>query len=195
MSRQMFRTGLVLTALLIPMTVVATPFLSPYCGNLPGCGSNPGGLFDRIIALAYTRLELYGYLLGGLFIIIGGARMLTSFGNEERFGAGKTTIIWALIGIFVANFASHLFGFVFQEITSPLGGDLVIAIIALVRSTIFDLMYIALLGVALFSGMSMVLAQGKEEQGTKARNALIYAAVGALVINLADRLISAFVLL
>ncbi len=193
MNRRTVRIGLLTAAFLLPAAAFATPVLTPYCGNLPGCGGTPAGLFDRILNLAYTRLELYGYLLGGLFIIIGGVRMLTSFGSEERFGAGKTTIVWALVGIFVANFASQLFPIVFKEVSSVGGGDLVIAIIALIKSTIFDLMYITLFGIGLFSGMNFVLAQGKEDEANKARNALIYAAIGAFVINLADRFISAFV--
>jgi hypothetical protein len=57
---------------------------------------------------------------------------------------------------------------------------------------IFDLMYIAILGIALFCGMRMVVSFGKEEEFSKARQGLFYAALGAIIINLAQQLVNAF---
>ncbi|MDZ4221271.1 MAG: hypothetical protein U1C18_00170 [Patescibacteria group bacterium] len=75
--------------------------------------------------------ELYGRLLrfmlgfvgvGALaFFIIGGVILLMSRGNPDKVKAGKDTIVWAIIGMFVA-FASYvLLRFVLEIIITPTG--------------------------------------------------------------------------
>ncbi len=171
--------------LLIPHAVSAQPSLFVYCGNLPGCGPLrnfvPGVLVQLLL-----RFDTYAYILGALFIMIGGGYMLLSGFNEEWMNKGKTTIIWACVGIFVAHSASALAEFISLEAGSVGAGDLVSSTINTVIGTIFDLFQLALLAVGLYCGMRMVVARGKEDEFTKARNGLFYAAIGAVFINLAE---------
>ena len=55
-------------------------------------------------------------LVGLMFLIIGGYRILTSRGNPEALQTGKSYITYAIIGIILA-----IFGFVFiQVVTSDI---------------------------------------------------------------------------
>jgi hypothetical protein len=164
-----------------------------YCGGLPGCPSGFQERFTGVLVLLLTILPDYVDALGVLFIMIGGAYILLSTGNSERVTKGKNAVIWAVVGIFIAHSAETLVGFVTSEVNSRVAAtDLFISIILTAISSITDLFYIALLGVAIYSGMRMVLSLGKEEEFSKARDGLFWAAVGAIIINLSERIADAF---
>lgn len=167
-----------------------------YCGGLPGCGRGWTEYVTPAVLYAITRLPVYTGIFAVLFLMIGGAYMVLSAGNSERVEKGKKTITWAIIGLFVMNFSVQLVGFVYDETVSRITGqDLIESFGYTLQSTIFDLLYVALLGVAIFSGMWMVIARGKEESFQKAYTGLFWASVGAIVINLAEAIANAFVTL
>lgn len=177
----------------IPQT---TEKLFIYCGNLPGCtsGFTPfKQYFGNVLWVLGVRLDSYVYVLGALFIMIGGARILLSGGESEGITKGKNTIIWSIVGIFVATFTFDLLGFIKMEVSTRVSGlDLVFSVINTLTGSIFTLLYIALVGVALFSGMRMVLSFGKEDQFKKGQDGLFYAALGAIIIDLAQTIVAAF---
>lgn len=174
-------------------TAAAPPTLWIYCGNLPGCPSTWQEHFSDVLRLLLVRLPDYVYALGVLFIMIGGAYMVLSAGNSENVTKGKNTITWAVIGIVVMEFAQTLVGYVAMEVNSRTGGsDLVIAVTTTLMGTIFDLLYVAILGVAIFCGMRMVMSFGKEDEFNKAREGLFWCAVGAIIINMAQVIANAF---
>lgn len=187
----------------VPMTAFAAipSEIWIHCGNLPGCNNTFKEYVSGALLILLVRLPTYIYGLAVLFVMVGGAFILLSIGNSERVTKGKNTIIWAVVGIFVANFAETIIRVVvIPEVgTRAAGSDLVTSIIMTftggggVVGSIFQLMYIAILGVAVGCGMWMVLSMGKEEQFSKAREGLFYAAVGAVIINLAQVLVNAFI--
>ncbi|MBP7113865.1 MAG: hypothetical protein KBA40_00250 [Candidatus Peribacteraceae bacterium] len=182
--------------LLAVIPQVADAQLWIYCGDLPGC---PSGFTERVSAfmvLLLTRLPNYVYMLGVLFIMIGGVYMVISAGDTEKVTKGKNTIIWAIIGIFVMQFADTAVNLVIvPEAQSTLGGaDLVSSLVKTIIDDILILIYIVLLIVAVISGMRMVLAFGKDEEFTKGRDGLLWAAIGAIIINLAQAIANVFCL-
>lgn len=163
------------------------------CNGLAGCPSGWDERFTNVLTLLLARLPVYVYSLGVLFIMIGGAYMVLSTGNEERVSKGKNTIIWSVIGIFVMQSAQTLVNYVTLETTSRVSGsDLVTSVTNTLIGSIFDLLYVAILGVAIFSGMRMVVSFGKEEEFNKGKSGLLWAAIGAIIINLADAIATAF---
>ncbi len=189
-----------LVALLLPVSASAAnggASLYIYCGGLPGCGSGFSDTFaNSTFNVLFTRLPLYIYGLGVLFIMVGGAYMVMSAGNDERVTKGKNTIIWSIIGIFVTSFTFTLIGFVQQaanDIKNGSGPDVVMSAITTGSGSIATLLYVALSGVAIYCGMRMVLSLGKEDEFTKARTGLVYAAIGAIIITLANTIYLAFV--
>jgi hypothetical protein len=72
---------------------------SDFGGGTPGPLANncysAGGAVAKATTLAFTLVGI----LSVLFIVIGGYQYITSRGDEKRAGAGKKTILWALIGL------------------------------------------------------------------------------------------------
>lgn len=195
-----------LTALVLSLALPTVHATVPgeiwiYCGDLPGCDS--GGFQEyitNVFQLLGSHFAVYIYALGILMIMVGGAQMILSAGREEWVTKGKTTITWAIIGIATANFVTlgvgsgnSLLDFIGLEVQNRIpNADLVLSANSTLISTIFDLLYIAIFGVALFCGMWMVVSLGKQEQFDKAREGLFWTAIGAIVINLAQVIANAF---
>lgn len=77
----------------------------------------PQELFGRLLRF------LLGFVgVGALvFFIIGGVILLMSQGNTDKVKLGKDTLVWAIIGMFVA-FASYIvLRFVLEIIITPTG--------------------------------------------------------------------------
>ncbi len=185
-----------LILLLVAVPVLAADPLVIYCGGLPGCTGSGIIPFDEkltnVLVLLLTLLPQYVEGFGVLFIMVGGAYILMSAGNSEYVTKGKNTITWAVIAIFIAQFAGQLVGFVRDEAMSRVAGvDLVDSIIRTLAGSIFNLFQIALIGIALFSGMRMVLSFGKEDEFKKGQDGLFYAALGAIIINLSLQIYNA----
>lgn len=199
-TRKFALIALAFLGLIVPLAALAASSSSSsasaklwvICGGLPGC---PGGwteYFSNALTLLLVRLPAYIYVFGWLFIMVGGAYILLSAGNAERVTKGKNTIIWAVIGLFLAQFADVLVGYVGLEVTTRVAGtDLIESVGNTLISTVTDLFYIALLGVAVYCGMRMAVSFGKEEEFNKARDGLFYAAIGAIIINLSQQIANA----
>ena len=192
--RSVFRVT-ALAFLLAPVAVFAAAPATLWinCNGLAGCPSGWQEHFSSVLTLLLARMPVYVYGLGVLFIMIGGAYMVLSAGDSEKVTRGKNTIQWAVIGIFVMQASQALVNFVTLEVnTRDSASDLVTSVTTTLVGSIFDLLYVAILGVGIFSGMRMVLAFGKEEQFNKGKEGLLWAAVGAIIINLADAIATAF---
>lgn len=178
------------TFLLLPAAAHANlPWV--YCGNLPGCTPGFTEHVTGVMTQLLIRFDVYAYILGALFVIIGGAMMMLSGFQEDWVSKGKQTITWALVGVFIGKFASVLVGFVTQEANSVGGGELVVAVVNTAIGSIFDLFRVGLIAVTIFCGMRMVVARGKSDEMEKGRNGLIWAAIGAIIINVAQVLTNA----
>lgn len=167
-----------------------------YCGGLPSCGAGFTEHFTPALIALLLVLPYYVYILAALFIMIGGVYMIVSLGDAEKVTKGKNTIIWALIGIFVMQFAETAIRLVImpEVVTRFDTPDLVASLTITIMNDIFILLYIVLVIIAIISGMRMVLAMGKEDEFKKGKDGLFWAAVGGIVINLAQGLASAFCL-
>jgi hypothetical protein len=175
---------------------IASAQLWIYCGDLPSCDAGFTEHFTAAINVLLLRLPKYVYMLGVLFIMIGGVYMAISAGDTEKVTKGKNTIIWSVIGIFVMQFAqTAVWSVIIPEVTNLSGGsDLVASLTITIIDDILILIYTVLLVVAVISGMRMVLAFGKDEEFTKGKDGLFWAAVGAIIINLAQAIADAFCL-
>lgn len=182
--RKLLPTSAGLLLLLLPSVAQAQlPWV--YCGNLPGCTPGFAEHITGVMTQLIIRFDVYAYILGALFVMIGGAMILLSGFQDEWVNKGKQTITWALVGVFVGKFASVLVSFVTLEANSVGGGELVVAVINTAIGSVLDLFRVALFGVVIFCGMRMVVARGKSDEFEKARTGLIWAAIGAIIINLA----------
>lgn len=196
-TRLLTSAAAILSALL-PRSVAA---ITIYCGELPGCvNASVRSFMGSVMNMLIVELPLFIYFLGGLFIVIGGMYIVLSAGNSEQVTKGKNTIIWAAAGIFIMQMVANtltnpLTNFLEPELfplTTQSGPTIIPSAINVAINAIKDLLTVALLGVAIFSGARMVLSGGKEDQYNKGREGLFWAAVGAIIINLAGAIHSTF---
>jgi len=98
---------------------------------LPAGAVGPGEASLNPLGAIAGPQELYGRLLrfllgfvgaGALtFFIIGGVILLMSQGNPEKVKMGKDTLVWAIIGMFVAFTSYIILRFVLEIIITPTG--------------------------------------------------------------------------
>lgn len=105
-------SALVSVALFSAMPAFAQPKAIPCVPSLPcvdskvQTGETPGGV------QTYVKEKFGGPFLAGflglmgatsvVFLIIGGLQLHLAMGNEETLKKGKTTIIWAIVGLVIA---------------------------------------------------------------------------------------------
>lgn len=192
--KRMFLSTLGLTlAALVPQISYALPSIA--CGTLPGC---PGGVSesypDWIPAIVQFLLNAIPMYLGGLsliFVLIGGLYMILSIGDEGRVETGRKTVMAALGGLALAMFADTLITFVLTEdYIQPGATDTILGIINSVGRIVFTFFNVALIIAVLANGVRMVLSRGNEDQYSKALNGFFWAALGAIIINLAVRIVT-----
>ena len=84
--------------------------------GLPGCGGGPSNLLVGIALPEAARILLNTAAgLSLLFVIVGGARYVLSFGRDDELTKAKMTIVWALIGLVVALLSARIVKMVIDE--------------------------------------------------------------------------------
>jgi Type IV secretion system pilin len=68
-----------------------------------GCakGSSGGSCFTQIAGNVIQFLITIGAALMAILVIIGGIQMMTAAGDPEKFGKGKKTLLYAVVGFVV----------------------------------------------------------------------------------------------
>lgn len=201
--RRFFISLGILPALLIPTSAFALN-LKVYCGLLPGCHVGPDGSATFLDFLKPALIEIFLHLpdyivaLSGIFVIIGGLYMILHLGNDERYETGKKAVMAALgglaIGMFSDNLVTYVIGEQYYDVTPSTlfgGEDTVLGIIFATRRIVFTFFNLILISAVIFNAMRMVLSRGNEEQYHKAVAGFFYGAIGAIIINIADRLVNA----
>lgn len=80
---------------------------------------SPIGDFSISDAIARVINILLGLVasVGLLFFVIGGIRLITSGGSNEKITSGKQTLFWATIGIILALGSYFILNFVIRAVT------------------------------------------------------------------------------
>lgn len=179
-----------LIAFFIPMVLAAAPAQNP-------CVGVPGGCASQNVLLnipAVLGPILVGLAAGGavLMVVIGGAQMLLSFGDDGQGGKGRMTVIWALTGFAFALASQAVITFV-QTRAAPLSASTLptLDLMAAIVSTALTLFNISFVIVMVYAAFRLVISFGKQEDHNKAWNMLIWAIFGAIVINVAHSLVRA----
>lgn len=180
-------------ASLIPEFAIAAGLIHPLCSAIPGCGMGPRNvILEGVIPEAARIMLNASAALSVVFVVIGGARFLISFGRDEEFTKAKNTIQWALIGIVVAVTSHRIVIAVISENYGPsITGDPLIDFFASVIRIITGLLNAVFLIMVIASGTRMVMARGKEDEVTKGKYGVLYAITGAIIINVAPFVVRA----
>ncbi|MDD4628816.1 MAG: hypothetical protein PHE68_05495 [Candidatus Peribacteraceae bacterium] len=160
------------------------------CRDVPG-GCTPENAVAKLAGIIGSILV--DVAAGGavLFVVIGGALMLISTGDDGKATKGKNAVIYALVGFIVAVSSQSILQFVFTtasplaDSSDPLIDAMSLAVTAML--TIFNITFVA---IALYAGIRLIVAKGKTDEYTKSINMIIWAIVGAIVINLSYTIVS-----
>lgn len=168
---------------------IASAQLPVVCTGLPGCGASPANVIVGAGIPAIAQIFLNSSAaLSVIFVVVGGAQFLLSFGREEEYAKAKKTISWALGGLVVALTSHRIVAVVVSENYTNSSFSY-LGIFAAALRIMTNLLNAAFLIAILLGGMRMVTASGKEEELTKGRKTIIYAITGVIIINVAPYLV------
>ena len=189
MSRFSFFIGLMLAP------VAAFAALPPV---IP-CSFCDVSLGNSIINNGIAQLGLFFAGLGGgaavLFGVIGGAQVLLSFGDESKITKGRNSLIFSLAGFALVLASQAIVSFTVASAGNAAlevaGGvnpllSLMTGIVGALLTALNSLFVL----VMVVAGVRMVIGHGKQEEFGKARQTLIYAIVGAFIVNVSHALVS-----
>lgn len=142
------------------------------------------------VAVLETILRLSG-LLGVGFVIFGGFKYMTSQGSPEGTKSARSTIIYALVGVTVTVFASVAVSLAMRVVTGGNIGtnnDLGIpsattdGAIANVLKFVYALSAVVAMLYIAIGGFKYTTSTGDPQKAAGARNTIIYAIVGLIVV-------------
>lgn len=160
----------------------------------------PSVLPDTSDANARTNiLNLVYIVLGGIsliMIVLQGMRFAYSSGNPDKANQARNGIIYAGVGLTVALTAASLTNLVLDTVfdnTNPDNfvsgsGNIFVSITGILAFVVGVISVI----VVIIAGMIMVTSNGDSSKIVKARQAIIYAAIGAIVAATAGPIIMFF---
>ncbi len=193
MFTTLYYIGTLLCSSLVELSHAAVP--DTPCGDLPGCGAGP----SNIILNNAPKVAGLGIAIaaGGavLFIAWAGFQMVLAAGDEGKIGEQKKAILHALIGLGIAILAQGIVSIVGtqnygqEQGPSGLPANIIASAIGIIL-TVFNVVFIV---VVIYAGMRMVYAQGKSDEFSNGRKMITWCIVGAIVTNLANALVQAFV--
>lgn len=184
----------ILVALIFPEVAFAElpPLL---CDGIPGCNAPSANVIKDAAIPAVAQILLNSSAaLALIFVIIGGAQLLLSFGQEEALTKSKKTIQWALGGLVVA-LTSHLIVTVVISENYTNSSFTYLGFFGAAVRIMVNLLNATFLITILLGGMRMVTARGKEDEVTKGRKAIEYAILGVIIINVAPYVVKQIITL
>jgi len=168
-------------------------------GMQTACQLVPGGCDASTNILTNFVPPLIGLLvsliagLAVLFVVWGGAQMLISLGDESRFGSGRSSVLYGLVGFGISLTAQVALSYVVSQGQQVGGENPLLDTVRLAVDTMLLLLNVTFVIIMIAAGFRFVLAHGKSDEADAARRAVIYAVAGAIVINLARSLVYAVV--
>ncbi|MBU0767014.1 hypothetical protein KKF55_04520 [Patescibacteria group bacterium] len=157
-----------------------------------GIGCTNTNALAMAVPLIGNTLVAVAAGLSVLFVVVGGALMLISAGDEGQVQKGKMSIVYALVGLGIALVSQSFTKFIAMQFGGLMGtSDPVFVFMGLAVGamvTIFNAVFVLMM---VGAGFRMAFARGSSDEFTKARGMLIWAVAGAIVVNVAYSLVSA----
>jgi hypothetical protein len=179
---------------LVTVAMARDPTVDP-CLGVPG-GCPPENVLVKAIDPIAGFLFIGAEAGAVLFVVIGGAQMILSMGDDSKAQKGRTSVILALFGYILAlasqtvvHFVHTHFMAVVTETEKP--GVAIMATIVRMTVALFNITFAA---VVVYAGFRLVISWGKAEEHTKAWNSILWAVTGAVIINVAGALVRAVTL-
>jgi hypothetical protein len=106
---------------LTPVVASAATAKSTVCDSLgsdTSCNSVPGGgvSVNKVITVIVNTLSFVVGVGSVIMIMVGGFKMVTSGGDSNKVASGRSTILYAIIGIVVVVFSQAIVYFVLHKL-------------------------------------------------------------------------------
>ncbi|HVW66842.1 MAG TPA: hypothetical protein VHA78_03875 [Candidatus Peribacteraceae bacterium] len=191
MKRGVLAIGL-LAALVAAMPAYAAllPSVNGTCIGLIGCNAGSANIPATFALKVVAMLLQIAAGLAVLFIVFAGFQMVSNLGDEGKISQFKHGVANAMIGLCVAIF-SEAFVSIVGNPNIAVAGVLPIALIGAAVSVLKLVLNSVFVIIVIIAGLRMVYAQGKSDEYNKGKTMLFWAAIGAVVVNLAAALASA----
>ena len=129
-----------------------------------------------------------------LFVVWGGLLMITSLGDDSKINNGKNSIIYALVGFMVALASQTLVSIVVNHASGISGGasaydNPIIDTVSIAIGIMLSIFNVVFFLIVIATGFRLVLAHGKTEETDTSKKMLIFAIVGAIIINLSKSIV------
>jgi len=162
------------------------------CQGLVGCGGQASNLFLTGIPRVALFILQIAAGVSVLSIIWAGFQMVLSWGDTGKIGQAKNAILFSLLGLGVSVLSQFIISSVVSELPSipdnsnTIHLDLMYAAGRYLRNILNAAMALAIV----VGAIRMVLAQGKQDEFAKGRTGVVWAIIGALVVNFAAAIAS-----
>lgn len=189
---------LALALLALPASAAAVVPATP-CTGLIGCtgggavrGSN---VIVNNLAEAANLMIMVAAALSVVFIVYAGFRMVIALGDESQIGEQKHAVMYALIGLLVVVLSQLIVSFVGTQNYGQAGDprNLFINAAGSAVSILLTVFNAAMVVSIIIGGGYMVHSQGKSDQFAKGKTIITWSIIGAVIANLANALVQAFV--
>ncbi|MBI1812247.1 hypothetical protein HY285_01745 [Candidatus Peregrinibacteria bacterium] len=168
--------------------------LTVVCTGLPGCQA---GIIDVVFLFTLPGIiALLTTIAAGtsiIFIIFAGIQMVFMYGDEGRTTKAKQAIVYALTGLGVTMVSQIAVSFIASQQYISGGGDAMLSIMRTAVNIMIDVFDTLLLLAIIIAGIRLAYARGKSDEFTKAVNMILWAIIGAIVVNLGPAIVSAFI--
>lgn len=156
---------------------------------IAGCTAIPSTTVSDLFVYIANMLIYSASGLCVLFIIYGGTLITFSLGDDSRFQKGKNSVLYAMLGFGLAVASQSVLVFVgsvasFSASFTVAGNPIVTAIANVSNLLLMTFNTIFVLAI-IVAGFQMVMARGASDKFEEARRTVIFAVVGALVVNFA----------
>jgi hypothetical protein len=150
------------------------------------------GILNTLVQFAYNLKNLF-FAMATIFFLIITLRLILSSNTEEEVENFKKGIVWITIGIIVMQMAFAFTKILFDR---DIGEWLAISLVEnLIQPLIYLLETLAsffFIAIAIFAFYRMITANGEEEAISKAKNTIIYAIIGFMIVRFARAIVEAF---
>ncbi|MFH0770457.1 MAG: hypothetical protein V1926_03715 [Candidatus Peregrinibacteria bacterium] len=172
------------------------------------CGPSLAGIYGTAGSMGlreWAAVIMVGVASGLsiIFIVVGALQMLIAFGDDAKVQRGKTSVLYALAGMFLVMVSQNIIGYVagmasFHGVGSTTGfsvpqmttGELITSVMKFAVDIMWNIFNSVFILVLIVAGFRMVFARGVADEFNKAKNMFLWALVAAVVINLATTLVN-----
>lgn len=175
---------------LVQTAFAQMPPATPCPAGIPGCGGPSNIIFTGIIPNFITFLLRIVGALSVAAIVWYGLMLVANAGDETQVTKARYAVLYAALGIALSILSQVIVAFVISEnYGQAMTGDFIVAFLGSVVRILVTVTNIVFALLIVYEGVRMVMSQGASDEYTKARKAILWSIIGAVLVNLAYEIV------